>query len=73
MKRWLLNNRLYIIGAITGGIAGFLYWKWIGCATGTCRITSSPWKSSLYFAFMVAVLFGMFKKTAPVSKQEPAN
>ncbi len=73
MKLRLLNNRLYIIGAIVGGIAGFLYWKWVGCASGTCRITSSPWNSSLYFGFMGALLFGMFKKTAPDLKQEPKD
>ncbi len=58
----LKKNRLYLIGALIGGIAGFLYWKYVGCLTGTCKITSSPVNSSLYFAIMGALLFGTFKK-----------
>ena len=58
MKR----NILYIIGAVTGGLAGFFYWKYVGCATGTCKITSSPINSTIYFSMMGSLLFGMFKK-----------
>lgn len=62
MKNRIVSNKLYGIGAITGGIAGFLYWKYIGCLTGTCAITSNPVRSTIYFAFMGALLLGMFKK-----------
>ncbi len=62
MKKWALNNWLYLAGAVAGGIAGFLYWKYVGCLTGTCAITSSPRNSTLYFAVMGALLFGLFKK-----------
>ena len=41
-----------IIGMVLGGIAGFLYWKLVGCSSGTCPITSSPLYSSLYGAVM---------------------
>ena len=62
MKSWILKNKMYFIGAITGAIGGFLYWKYIGCVTGTCAITSSPVNSTIYFALMGAVLFSAFKK-----------
>ena len=62
MKKWVVSNKLYFIGAIVGGIAGFLYWKFVGCVTGTCAITSSPVNSTLYFAFFGAILFGGFKR-----------
>ena len=62
MKNWILQNRLYFIGAIVGAIAGFLYWKYVGCVTGTCRITSDASRSTLYFSFMGALLFGLFIK-----------
>jgi hypothetical protein len=68
MKSWISRNKLYGIGALAGGIAGFLYWKYIGCLTGTCSITSRPLNSTLYFAVMGAVLFGIFKKE---QKQHP--
>jgi hypothetical protein len=62
MKNWILGNKLYAIGAFAGGIAGFLYWKYIGCLTGSCAITSKPVNSSLYFALLGALFFGLFKK-----------
>ena len=62
MKTWILINKLYFVGAILGGIAGFLYWKYVGCVTGTCAITSKPLNSTLYFAFFGSVLLSFFKK-----------
>ncbi|MDE3145417.1 MAG: hypothetical protein KGL19_14770 [Bacteroidota bacterium] len=62
MKKLFNENKLYIFGAITGAIGGFMYWKFVGCSSGTCMITSSPRNSTLYFAMMGAIFFGMFKK-----------
>jgi hypothetical protein len=62
MKKWILTNRLYFIGAIVGAVAGFLYWKYVGCVTGTCAITSNPVNSCLYFGFFGAILLGGLKK-----------
>jgi hypothetical protein len=64
MKNLIIKNKLYFIGALVGALAGFLYWKYVGCLTGTCAITSSPINSTLYFAFFGSVLFGSFKKQA---------
>ena len=30
---------------LVGGAGGWLYYRYVGCATGTCAITSSPWLS----------------------------
>jgi hypothetical protein len=77
MTNFLLNNRLYIFGALAGAIGGLLYWKYIGCVTGTCAITSSPVNSTIYFAFMGALLFGSFKKKKnrdiPVESKQDTN
>lgn len=62
MKNWILKNRLYGIGATVGAITGFFYWRHIGCLTGTCAITSNPARSTIYFAILGALLFGIFKK-----------
>jgi hypothetical protein len=62
MKKWLLTNKLYFIGAAIGAIGGFLYWKHVGCLTGTCAITSNPFRSTLYFAALGALIIGSFKK-----------
>ena len=44
-----------IIGAASGGGLGFAYYKFIGCSTGACPLTSNPWISTIYGA-VVGVL-----------------
>ena len=39
--------RLFI-GAVVGGILGFAYYKFVGCNSGTCPLTSNPWLSAGY-------------------------
>ncbi|NBR55480.1 MAG: hypothetical protein EBU05_00105 [Chitinophagia bacterium] len=41
-----------LIGITLGAVAGFLYWKFVGCSSGTCMITSKPINSTLYGAVM---------------------
>ena len=60
--KWMNRTKLYWIGAIPGAIAGFLYWKYVGCLTGNCAITSKPLSSMFYFALTGAMLFGLFKR-----------
>jgi hypothetical protein len=45
-----------IIGAAIGGALGFLYYKLVGCSTGTCPITSKPLNTVLYGAVMGLLL-----------------
>ena len=49
------------IGLIIGGIGGYLYWKNIGCSSGTCAITSVWYRSTLYGMFMGGVLADIVK------------
>jgi hypothetical protein len=62
MSTQLHKYKLDLIGISIGAIAGFMYWKWIGCASGTCMITSRPLNSSLYGALMGFLVMGLFKK-----------
>ncbi len=62
MTHFFKNNMLYIAGGILGGIGGFLYWKFVGCSSGTCKITASPLNSTLYFGLMGSLALGIFKK-----------
>ena len=62
MNNIVSRYKLELIGITIGSIAGFTYWKFIGCASGTCMITSKPLNSSLYGALMGFLVFGMFKK-----------
>jgi len=49
-----------IIGALAGGGLGFAYFRFVGCSTGTCPLTSNPWISSISGAvlgFLIARSF----------------
>ena len=65
MKQFILSHKLESIGAGVGALAGFLYWYFVGCASGNCAIASNPYISSLYGGVLGYLLFGLFdnKKT----------
>jgi uncharacterized membrane protein YedE/YeeE len=50
------------IGVVVGAIAGYLYYYYVGCASGSCAITSKPLNSTLYGAAMGGLVFNMFIK-----------
>jgi C4-dicarboxylate transporter len=50
------------IGMAIGALAGYTYYFYVGCASGTCAITSKPLNSTLYGAVMGGLLFNMFVK-----------
>ncbi|MCX6287645.1 MAG: YtxH domain-containing protein [Bacteroidetes bacterium] len=35
-----------------GGLGGFLYFYFVGCASGTCAITSNPYASIAFGGFL---------------------
>lgn len=49
-------------GIIIGSIAGYLYYHFIGCSSGTCAITSKPLNSTLYGSLMGGLVFNIFVK-----------
>lgn len=61
MKIFLKKNILTIIGVPLGALAGFLYWKFVGCNSGSCAIKSNPYNSTIYGAAMGGLLFSIFK------------
>jgi C4-dicarboxylate transporter len=50
------------IGIAIGAIAGYAYYFYVGCASGTCAITSKPLNSTLYGALMGGLVFNIFVK-----------
>jgi len=50
------------IGIILGAISGYLYYHFVGCASGSCAITSKPVNSTLYGSLLGGLLFNMFVK-----------
>jgi len=62
MKYLLKKHMLKIIGILVGSVAGFLYYHFIGCSSGTCPITSNPYMTVAYGELLGYLLFDMFKK-----------
>jgi len=52
LKNTFKKKRYVIAGSILGAVAGYLYYFFIGCKTGTCAITSNPVISTLYGSLM---------------------
>lgn len=50
-----------ILGVVIGGGLGFAYYKFVGCSTGTCPLTSNPWISSIYGAVLGALVATSFR------------
>ena len=73
MKSFLKKYRVLLLFVILGGIAGFLYWHFIGCTSGTCPITSK-WQNSTIYGGILGYLTGsMFKKDTKAEKKENAG
>ncbi|MCX6250906.1 MAG: hypothetical protein NTX61_09145 [Bacteroidetes bacterium] len=51
------------LGIVIGGVAGYLYYHFIGCASGSCAITGNPFMSTLAGAFL-----GFFILNSPCNK-----
>lgn len=61
-------SKTTLIGVVLGGVLGYLYWKFIGCASGTCAISSKPLNSTLYGMLMGGLLFSSFIKDKKTNK-----
>ena len=74
LAKWQKQNNMNkkvvlisVIGVIVGAISGYAYYHYVGCASGTCAITSKPLNSTLYGGLMGGLLFNMFV-TSPKKK-----
>jgi Family of unknown function (DUF6132) len=62
-KAIAMRNRLILaVGILLGAGAGYAYYHFVGCGSGTCPITSKPLNSSLYGALMGGLLAASFRK-----------
>ena len=60
MKNFFLKHWLKIAGLTTGALGGYLYYYYVGCVSGTCPITSNPYRMMIYGAVLGFLLFDMF-------------
>lgn len=59
---FIIKHKLTIFGILAGAMGGFLYYYLVGCASGTCAITSKPLNSTLYGAVIGGLLMNIFQK-----------
>jgi len=50
-----------IIGAVAGGIVGFLYYRFVGCRSGACIITGNPYISTIYWAVLGGLIANLIR------------
>ena len=36
-----------LIGALVGGLVGYGLYRFVGCSSGACPLTSNPWVSTI--------------------------
>jgi hypothetical protein len=48
MTELIKKHHFLILFTIAGGIGGFMYWRFIGCTSGTCPIKSVWYLSTLW-------------------------
>lgn len=51
------------VGLVMGSLLGYGYWYYIGCASGSCPITSSPVNSTAYGAVLGFLTVNLFMPT----------
>lgn len=56
-----------LILAVAGAAGGYLYYRFVGCASGSCAITSNPVVSTLYGG-VIGLLIGYI--VTPGKKKE---
>ena len=62
MKTFKQKLIFRIVLTVLGIIGGYLYWRFVGCSTGTCPIQSKWYLSSLYGGVIAYLISGLFIK-----------
>lgn len=57
----LKKNLTKIVFVVVGAAAGYAYYHFVGCSTGTCPISSNPYISTLYGG-LLGFTIGMIKE-----------
>jgi len=61
-----------IVGVMLGGLAGLGMNRYVGCANGTCLITSSLWGSVAYW-MVLGFVVSQIRWPAKLSRRRPAS
>jgi phage shock protein E len=71
VMEWIKRNKWIMVGAGLGALGGYAYYHFVGCASGTCAITSSPVNSTLYGTLMGGLFVNLFSGLGkPINKKK---
>ena len=73
MKKRILPWLPVILLTLTGAAGGWLYYRLVGCATGTCAISSNPFISTVYGGVIGLLLGFVVKPSRKKNNQEDAT
>jgi hypothetical protein len=73
MKEFIRKHIITIIFSVAGSAGGFLYWRYVGCTSGTCLIKTVWYLTTLYGLVLgwvagglIEDLIGKIRKTKKV-------
>jgi hypothetical protein len=58
-----------IIGIVVGLVGGYVYYRTVGCSTGSCPITGNPWLMTVWGGLAGYLIADMI----PFKKKKPAD
>ena len=57
MEEYINKHKFGFVLVIPGIIAGYLYWKYVGCLSGTCAIQTT-WYTMVLFGGLIGYFIG---------------
>jgi LytS/YehU family sensor histidine kinase len=59
-----------IVGFLVGGVAGYFYYRTVGCSSGACAITSNPYLTIIWGGLLGYLIGSTFNRTEKNKENE---
>lgn len=70
MKEFIKKHLVTVILGAAGAAGGFIYWKYVGCLSGTCPIKSVWYLSTIYGALLGGLAGGLIIELISSNKKQ---
>ncbi len=71
--KFIKDKKIILIFALLGAVGGFLYWRFVGCESGTCAIKSVWYWSTLWGAVLGYLVGDMVDGYLKKRKSKPKD
>jgi hypothetical protein len=71
VRKYVINRTA--LGIVLGGTAGYLYYYYVGCSSGSCPITSSPTGSVIYGTLIGGLVLHKPLKKVKASEEQSSD